>query len=121
MSSTLPASNSPFEISDAIRTSDRSKAVVKPPPKGAPNWSWLPDRLFGMAAKGAAILTLLMLLGILLSLVVGALPAMQKFGFGFLTSSTWDPVKEEFGGLVMDAPQPQPLIRLDKAAVFWMT
>jgi phosphate transport system permease protein len=37
----------------------------------------------------------------LFSLVVGAYPAMQKFGFGFLTSTTWDPVKEDFGGLVM--------------------
>jgi phosphate transport system permease protein len=101
VSSTLPASNAPFEMSDAIRASNKSKATTKPPPKGGANWGWLPDRLFGMAAKGAAIITLVMLLGILLSLVVGALPAMQKFGFGFLTSSTWDPVKEEFGGLVM--------------------
>ncbi|MEY4911886.1 MAG: hypothetical protein RL761_1549 [Pseudomonadota bacterium] len=101
MSSTLPVSNSSFEMSGAMRKADKSKTMAKPPPKRPLNWGWLPDKIFGIAAKGAAILTLLMLLGILLSLVVGALPAMQKFGFGFLTSSTWDPVKEEFGGLVM--------------------
>jgi phosphate transport system permease protein len=101
VSSTLPVSNSSFEMSSAIRKADKSNTMDKLPPKRPLNWGWLPDKLFGIAAKGAAILTLLMLSGILLSLVVGALPAMQKFGFGFLTSSTWDPVKEEFGGLVM--------------------
>jgi phosphate transport system permease protein len=29
----------------------------------------------------------------------GSQLAIQKFGFGFLTSSTWDPVREEFGAL----------------------
>lgn len=101
MSSTLPASDAPFEMSDAIRGSEQMQIVVKPPAKIPSRWGWLPDKLFGMAAKSAAILTLAMLMGILLSLVVGALPAIQKFGFGFLTSSTWDPVKEDFGGLVM--------------------
>lgn len=72
------------------------------PPSGNPvRWGSLIDRFFGMAAKGAAFLTLAMLLGIVISLVIGAWPALQKFGFGFLTSSVWDPVKEEFGGLVM--------------------
>lgn len=59
------------------------------------------DQLFGWAAKGAAILTLALLFGILLSLVIGAWPAITKYGLGFLTSTTWDPVKDEYGGLVM--------------------
>ncbi len=59
------------------------------------------DKLFGMAAKGAAWLTLLLLVGILLSLIQGAWPAISKYGLSFLTSTTWDPVQEEFGGLVM--------------------
>lgn len=59
------------------------------------------DRLFGLAAKGAAWLTLLLLIGILLSLIQGAWPAISKYGLSFLTSTTWDPVQEEFGGLVM--------------------
>jgi phosphate transport system permease protein len=32
---------------------------------------------------------------------VGAWPAIEKYGLAFLTSSTWDPVTEEYGGLVM--------------------
>ena len=59
------------------------------------------DMLFGWLAKGAVWLTLALLAGILLSLVVGAWPAIDKYGLGFLTSSVWDPVQEEFGGLVM--------------------
>lgn len=101
MSSTLPASNVPYGMTGSDRRSEPVKAVPKPPSNKPKGWGGLPDKLFGIAAKSAAILTLVMLMGILLSLVVGALPAIQKFGFGFLTSSTWDPVKEDFGGLVM--------------------
>jgi phosphate transport system permease protein len=57
--------------------------------------------MFGWLAQGAAWLTLLLLIGILLSLVAGAWPAISKYGLGFLTSTTWDPVKNEYGGLVM--------------------
>ncbi len=59
------------------------------------------DRLFAWAAKGAALLTLALLIGILLSLVAGAWPAIHKYGLGFLTSTVWDPVQNEYGGLVM--------------------
>ncbi|WP_227753623.1 MULTISPECIES: phosphate ABC transporter permease PstC [Ramlibacter] len=59
------------------------------------------DLMFAWAARGAALLTLSLLLGILLSLVMGAWPAISKYGLGFLTSSVWDPVADEFGGLVM--------------------
>ena len=56
---------------------------------------------FAWVAQGAAYITLALLAGILLSLVFGAWPAIEKYGLGFLTSSVWDPVKNEYGGLVM--------------------
>ena len=59
------------------------------------------DRLFGWASLGAVLLTLAMLAGILLSLVSGAMPAIEKYGFSFLTRVVWDPSQENFGGLVM--------------------
>ena len=59
------------------------------------------DLMFAWAARGAALITLALLAGILASLVVGAWPAIQKYGLGFLTSNVWDPVGLEFGGLVM--------------------
>ena len=59
------------------------------------------DRIFGALAQGAALFTLGLLIAILLSLTLSAWPAINKFGLGFLTSTSWDPVKQEFGGLVM--------------------
>jgi phosphate transport system permease protein len=59
------------------------------------------DRIFGWAAKGAALLTLALLFAILLSLTISAWPAISKYGLSFITSTKWDPVQEEFGGLVM--------------------
>ncbi len=59
------------------------------------------DRVFSWMTHGAAWLTLLLLVGIILSLVVGAMPAIREFGLGFLTNAQWDPVQEKFGGLVM--------------------
>jgi phosphate transport system permease protein len=68
--------------------------------KRTPSRPWA-DRVFAWLAKGAALLTLGLLFAILASLTAGAWPAIDKFGLGFLTSTTWDPVKEDFGGLVM--------------------
>jgi len=54
-----------------------------------------------MLAHGAAWLTLGLLAAILGSLVVGAAPAIQEFGLGFLWTKDWDPVQNKYGGLVM--------------------
>ena len=59
------------------------------------------DRIFGWLAKGSVLFTLGLLIAILASLTLSAWPAIDKYGLGFLTSTTWDPVNEEFGGLVM--------------------
>ncbi|MFZ9574311.1 MAG: phosphate ABC transporter permease subunit PstC [Limnohabitans sp.] len=72
------------------------------PPERPPRFlTDLMDKLFAWAALGAAILTLAALVGILLSLVAGAWPAIHEYGLGFLTRSVWDPVKNDYGGLVM--------------------
>nr|AFK79165.1 phosphate transport system permease protein PstC [uncultured bacterium F25-01] len=57
------------------------------------------DRLLIAVIAGCAILLLLIVGGIAASMIVGAAPALSKFGFGFLVSSTWDPVNGEFGAL----------------------
>ena len=46
----------------------------------------------------ALLLPLLVVL-IAIELVSNAMPAVSKFGFGFLVHSTWDPVRGEFGAL----------------------
>ena len=75
--------------------------MATPPPSRHKRRSALTDRLFGWAALAAALVTLALLFGILVSLVIGAWPAISAYGLGFLTSSVWDPVKNEYGGLVM--------------------
>jgi phosphate transport system permease protein len=101
VSSTLPAREASFPVPGQPLARDQERKMSLPPAgKPAIGGAWA-DRLFGWAARGAAVLTLGLLVGILLSLVVGAWPAIEKYGLGFLTSSVWDPVAEDFGGLVM--------------------
>ena len=97
MASTLPAN----ERLTAQPGPFAGRSMIRPPSSPVRRTGPLLDRLFGWAAKGAALLTLSLLVAILGSLVVGAWPAIHKYGLGFLTSTTWDPVTEEFGGLVM--------------------
>jgi phosphate transport system permease protein len=59
------------------------------------------DLVFAVSARVAALITLALLLGIIASLVFGAWPAIEKYGLSFLTRSVWDPVQDEYGGLVM--------------------
>ena len=94
MAATLPAS--PFPESEAM---ERALPRGEPPPR-RPNAPWA-DTAFSALAHGAALLTLALLAGIIVSLVVGALPAIRQFGLGFLFSKDWDPVQLKFGGLVM--------------------
>ncbi|KWT64473.1 Phosphate transport system permease protein PstC [Variovorax sp. WDL1] len=96
MSSSFPAAANPLDM-----PAGGPRTTTSPPPGRKPRTGATVDLLFGLAAKGAALLTLAMLIGILLSLLVGAWPAISKFGLGFLTSSVWDPVQNEYGGLVM--------------------
>jgi len=55
------------------------------------------DTAFRVLTFLAALAVLLLLGGVILSLVWGAWPAIHAFGFGFLTSSAWDPVSDAYG------------------------
>lgn len=58
------------------------------------------DMLVRNITRGAAWLVLLLLAGIGLSLLLGSWQAIEKFGPAFLWTDAWNPVKENFGGLV---------------------
>lgn len=58
------------------------------------------DSLFRGVTRFFAFLVLALLVGILLSLLVGAMPSIRHFGFGFFTSTAWDPVATDFGAVV---------------------
>ena len=73
-------------------TSDPS-AISRPPSSA----EFLADRLFrGMCYAGGALVVLL-LLYILYKIGAQAAPAMGRHGIDFLTTSVWDPGREQFG------------------------
>ncbi|MGH7152812.1 MAG: phosphate ABC transporter permease PstC, partial [Acetobacteraceae bacterium] len=55
------------------------------------------DPVFAGLTRVSGIFVLLLLASLILSLLVGGLPAFRQFGFGFLTSTAWDPVHQTFG------------------------
>ena len=97
MSTTLSANQIPSNRS----AKSTERAMTPPTPLKKARSGPLADRIFGWLAKAAALFTLGMLIAILASLTSSAWPAIEKYGLGFLTNTTWDPVTEEFGGLVM--------------------
>jgi phosphate transport system permease protein len=58
------------------------------------------DFLFYAITQFFAVCVLLALLGIIISLIINAWPALNKFGIGFFFTSEWDIVNGEFGGLI---------------------
>ena len=58
------------------------------------------DTLFRGSTGFFAFVVLALLVGILLSLLVGGWESIRKFGPGFLASAEWNPVTGEFGALV---------------------
>jgi len=58
------------------------------------------DMLFRNLTRISAFGVLALLAAIIASLVVGSMPAIHAFGFGFLTSPDWDPVNDKFGALI---------------------
>lgn len=94
MTATLPA---PESLRDAQM--ERTSPAGAPEPRRH-NTPWA-DALFSFLAHAASWLTLALLAGIIVSLVVGAMPALREYGLSFLWSSSWDPVQNRYGGLVM--------------------
>jgi len=69
----------------------------KPPPVQDNKRS---DALFEWVTRTFAFLVFSLLVAILVSLVIGAWPALRHFGPAFLVTEDWDPVKENFGAVV---------------------
>ncbi|HLG86567.1 MAG TPA: phosphate ABC transporter permease subunit PstC [Alphaproteobacteria bacterium] len=59
----------------------------------------LGNALFGGSAWSFAILVLILLAGVMISLIIAALPAFRTFGIPFIWTSTWNPVKDVYGAL----------------------
>jgi phosphate transport system permease protein len=90
-----------FPTSPYLRDDAPGRVDMKNRPPPARRVSAWADVVFSALAHGAAWLTLALLAGILISLLVGAAPAMKEYGLSFLWTSEWDPVRNRYGGLVM--------------------
>ncbi len=59
----------------------------------------LTDDIFLGLTRGAALLVLAILSGVILALLIGSMPAIRAFGFSFIYTEVWNPVTEQFGAL----------------------
>ncbi|TQK10895.1 phosphate ABC transporter membrane protein 1 (PhoT family) [Herbaspirillum sp. SJZ107] len=58
------------------------------------------DFIFHKVTLLFAAFVLLVLIGIIVSLAIGAAPAFREFGAGFITTNEWDPINDKFGALI---------------------
>ncbi|HUJ46097.1 MAG TPA: phosphate ABC transporter permease subunit PstC [Rhizomicrobium sp.] len=77
-------------LTESLATFDRAKSVRSFGRR---------DARFRRLTALAALLVLLIFIGLIASLSMGAWPALKTFGFNFLTVQTWNPVTEKFGAL----------------------
>jgi len=89
MSAQKPPSGASFAAVADSKTMSRATSKAK--------WQ---DFLFHKITFSFAFFVLAVLVGILLSLVIGAWPAIEKFGPAFITRVEWDPVNNEYGAMI---------------------
>ena len=70
-----------------------------PSAAGSGRRALIEDRLFFYLTLASAVFVVLMLLGVMVSLLVGAWPALVQFGPAFVWTQRWSPVKDIFGAL----------------------
>jgi phosphate transport system permease protein len=59
----------------------------------------LRDAVFHQLTRAAAAGVLILLGAVIVSLILGSIPALSTFGFGFLFDQRWNPVTDKFGAL----------------------
>jgi phosphate transport system permease protein len=57
------------------------------------------DDIFRILTRSAALAVLVILGGVIVSLIIGSIPALRAFGLEFPFSQSWNPVTEKFGAL----------------------
>src|SRR3984893_14820095 len=71
-----------------------SSSTARSRAHGPPKFS---DNSFRLSTLSSAVLVLVLLLGVVVALFLGAWPAFREFGVGFLFSDAWSPPKDQFG------------------------
>ena len=88
----IPAMNSEQKVAE-IAASDKSLLATMRNQR-------IQDFLFHKITLGFALSVLLVLVGIIISLMIGAWPAFKEFGPAFITTIEWDPVNDKYGALI---------------------
>ena len=57
------------------------------------------DRVYRWCIRSAGATLVALVVALVVVLVIDASPAIRRFGIGFLVTSSWDPVRENFGAL----------------------
>jgi phosphate transport system permease protein len=76
--------------------SDAAIPDAAPRRRASPRGAFIGQMFEGLCFAAATTL-LASLAGIIVSLIIGGWPAISKFGFGFLTTATWNPVTDVYG------------------------
>ncbi len=76
-----------------ISSMAEQKTAMKAPSKNG-------DIIFGALVRLAALITLFLLGGIIISLIIASWPSIQQFGISFLWQEAWDAPAERFGALI---------------------
>ena len=79
----------------ATETIDQTELVAQ----GKARRSFIEDRIFYYLALASAVLVVLVLIGVMVSLVVGAWPALTHSGVSFLWTERWSKKAQIFGAL----------------------
>src|SRR5271169_568882 len=74
-------------------------AVDEPPPEAPPSRLHLGDRVFAWVVRSFGVTILATPALMFLALLVASVASLRRTGLGFLVSSRWDPVHEQFGAL----------------------
>jgi phosphate transport system permease protein len=79
----------------ALRDEARNVAL-----QGTMRTQRIQDFIFHKVTLAFAASVLVVLVGIIISLAVGAAPAFREFGLPFIWTNEWDPVNDKFGALI---------------------
>jgi len=60
----------------------------------------LQDFIFHKVTMLFALSVLIVLVGIIISLIIGAIPALKEFGPAFISTVEWDPVNDKYGAAI---------------------
>jgi len=94
----LPATvTTPESRTQPTHAAPLAGSPAAPPSRVSIEGTVIADRVYRAAIFGFALCVPILLLLIFIEVGLAGWPALRQFGFGFLTSSTWDPVAGQFG------------------------